>query len=111
MKKTLSILRNKYLIASIIFGVWMVFFDRHDLTAQYDYQSQRKELEREKMFYSKEIIRMNKNLEDLEQNPEAIERVAREKYQMKRANEDVYVIITEWGWRTVQIIKKIHQLY
>jgi len=93
MNRAVSLIRNKYMIASVIFAVWMLFFDRHDLTTQYDYYVQRKALEQEKEFYDREISRISRTLDDLEKNPAAIERIGREKYQMKKADEDVYVIL------------------
>lgn len=93
MKRAVSIVRNKYILAGLIFSVWMLFFDRHDVAAQYEYYVQRKALEQEKEFYDREIGRITQTLEDLESDPGELERIAREKYQMKKTDEDVYVIL------------------
>ncbi len=95
MGRLFSIVKNKYIIAGSIFAVWMLFFDRHDLSTQFDYYNQLKSLEGEKMFYETEINRINQNIKDLEGNSEEIERLAREKYQMKKDGEDVYVILRQ----------------
>src|SRR3546814_15698675 len=37
MERFMSTIRNKYLIATVAFAVWMLFFDRHDMATQYGY--------------------------------------------------------------------------
>jgi len=93
MERLLTIVRNKYIIASTAFVVWMLFFDRHDITTQYGYYSQLKGLKAEKAFYTAEIERVNHTIRALNTDPEALQRLAREKYKMKKENEDVFVII------------------
>ena len=95
MERLLSVIRNKYLIASAAFVVWMLFFDRNDVATQYNYYSQLKELRAQKEFYTTEIDRVTKTLHDINSDPKALQRIAREKYKMKRENEDVFVIIEE----------------
>lgn len=93
MERLLTIIRNKYIIASVAFAVWMLFFDRHDVTTQYDYYTQLKGLKAEKAFYTTEIEHINRTIDDLNNNPQELQRVAREKYKMKKENEDVFVIV------------------
>jgi len=95
MQRVLNIIKNKYVIASLAFVIWMMFFDRNDLSSQYHYQSQLKELQQEKEFYTKEIEKVQTDLDDLTSDPRKLEKFAREKYYMKKDNEDVYVIIHE----------------
>ncbi len=95
MHRVLNIAKNKYVIASLAFIVWMLFFDRNDLSSQYQYQSQLKELQQEKEFYTKEIEKVQNDLNDLTSDPKKLQKFAREKYFMKKENEDVYVIIHE----------------
>lgn len=73
----------------------MLFFDRNDLMSQYDYHTQVKKLEEEKEFYIKETEQVKKDLNELTTNREKLEKFAREKYLMKKENEDIYVIIQE----------------
>lgn len=93
MERILSVVKNKYIIASVVFVVWMLFFDRHDVTTQYSYYSELKSLEAERDFYLKEMEYINKTVSDIQVDPEAVQRIARERYQMKKDNEDVFVII------------------
>lgn len=93
MERLLAIIRNKYVIATVAFAVWMLFFDRYDITTQYGYYSQLKNLKTEKVFYTTEIERVHQTIDALNTDPEALQRMAREKYRMKKENEDVFVII------------------
>lgn len=95
MERFLGAIRNKYFIAVVAFTVWMLFFDRNDVATQYGYYSQLKGLKAEKAFYTSEIERMTDAIEGLENDPKEQERVARERYQMKKDNEDVFVIVEE----------------
>ena len=63
--------------------------------SQYEYRSQVQKLEEEKAFYTKETEQVRKDLEDLTGNKEKLEKFAREKYLMKKQNEDVFVIVPE----------------
>lgn len=75
------------------FAVWMLFFDRHDVTTQYGYYRQLNDLKSQKEFYTTEIERITKTVEDIHSSPKELQRIAREKYQMKKDNEDVFVIV------------------
>ncbi len=95
MDRLLALIKNKYFIAGAAFSVWMLFFDRHDVTTQYSYYSQLKGLKTEQAFYTAEIERVHKTIHDLNNNPQELQRVAREKYKMKKENEDVFIIIEQ----------------
>ena len=95
LKRVLFIVKNKFVIASLAFIVWMLFFDRNDLSSQMHYTKQRENLEAEKDFYEKEIYKVEKSLEELNSDPKMLEKFAREKYLMKKENEDIYIIVEE----------------
>lgn len=88
-----SILKNKVTLALIAFIVWMLFFDRNDLSSQLNYINQRDNLKKEKVFYEKEILDIEKNLQELSSDPKMLEKFAREKYLMKKEDEDLYIIV------------------
>ena len=95
MKRLFNLIKNKYFLASLAFIVWMVFFDRNDMTSQLDYRSKVNKLEEEKDFYTKEIAKAEKDLQELTTNPDRLEKFARERYYMRRDNEDIYVVVDE----------------
>lgn len=82
-------------MAGLAFLVWMLFFDRNDLTAQYEYRNEVDKLEEEKEFYTKEIKNADVALKELTTNLNSLEKFARERYLMKRENEDIYVVIDQ----------------
>lgn len=93
MKHLLNLLKNKYFLAVIIFVVWMLFFDKNDVISQYDYSSKVSKLQEDKDFYLKQTAIVKQDLAELDSNLNSIEKFAREKYFMKKDNEDVFVII------------------
>jgi cell division protein FtsB len=95
MKRVLELFRNKYFMCSLAFVVWMLFFDKNDMLSQYEYRSEVNKLEAEKEFYETETAHVKKDLTELTTNLNTAEKFAREKYYMKKDNEDVFVIIKE----------------
>lgn len=93
MKRIFHRLKNKYLIALLIFLVWMLFFDKNDMISQYAYSTKVKKLKEERDFYLKQTAEVKKDLNELDSNLNSIEKFAREKYFMKKDNEDVFVIV------------------
>ena len=95
MKRLLNLFRNKYFVVTLAFLVWMIFFDKNDLFSQYQYHNQLSKLKHERDFYQKETAKVNKDLDELTSNKEKLEKFAREKYLMKKPNEDVFVIVKD----------------
>ncbi len=52
-------------------------------------------LEEEKGFYQEEIKQIRADLKELKTNPKTLEKFAREKYLMKKDNEELFVIVEE----------------
>lgn len=88
-------LKNRYILAMIIFGIWMLFFDRNSMINQYRLLSTLHNLNIEKTYYQTEILQDSAALVKLQNSKVELERYAREKYLMKRDNEDIYIIIDE----------------
>lgn len=95
IRKMVNLLRNKYFLATLVFAVWMLFFDRNDIVLQYEYRQQVSKLQEEKDFYEREIKQVKKDLTELDTDLQTAEKYARERYFMKKDNEDVFVIIRE----------------
>ena len=92
MKRLINLFRNKYFLVSVAFVVFMIFFDKNDIFSQYQYYKQVSKLKQERDFYQKEITKVNQDLDELSSDPKKLEKFAREKYLMKKDNEDVFVI-------------------
>lgn len=95
MKKLWPHLKNKYVIASLAFVIWMLFFDRNDVISQYSYRKQLSKLEADKEYYQKEIAQNKKDMHELMSDPEHLEKFARERYLMKKKNEEIFLIVPE----------------
>lgn len=92
MFRILKLFLNKYVITLIAFIVWMTFFDQNDWMTQ---KETRKLLEDTKLNIQqleKLTNETNKEYYDIVNNPNMLEKVAREKYKMKKSNEDLYII-------------------
>jgi cell division protein DivIC len=89
----LSFLKNKYLLTTLFFIVWLGFFDKNDFFSQMEYKSKLHALEIDKKYYLEEIRKNHTDMVELMTNPKNLEKFAREKYLMKRENEDIFVLV------------------
>lgn len=87
--------KNIYFVTSVFFIVWMLFFDRNNSFATYQINKQLSNLQEQKIYYETEITKVNVLKEELFSNDEKKEKFAREKYFMKKSNEDIFIIIEE----------------
>lgn len=87
-----KILKNKYLLSLIVFVIWISFFDRNDLFTQWDRKQELQKLETSTTFYEKEIAETKKDITDLNNKPAILEKFAREKFYLKRPNEDLFLV-------------------
>ena len=88
----LLILRNKYLLAIVAFLVWMFFFDRNDVLSQFERVRHANELKKMEEKKGLEITGTRKELDLLKTSAQTIEKYAREKYLMKKDNEDLFIV-------------------
>jgi len=84
-------LKNLFVIIFIVFAIWMLFFDANSLIIHNELNSEINDLDDEKSYYSNEIVKDKKAIKTLSTD-EGIEKLAREKYYMKKPNEDIYII-------------------
>lgn len=82
---------NKYIWVLLFFVSWMLFLDNYSYLDHRLLNKQIQELEGNKEYYKEEINQDSKSIKSLK-NPDQIEKYAREKYYMKRENEDIYII-------------------
>src|SRR5690349_9160129 len=93
MKKIIYFLKNRYLLTFIIFVIWMLFFDRNDVISQFTYKAKLNKLDNDKKYYTGEIEKIRLDMQELMSNPKSLEKFAREKYLMKKDNEDIFVFV------------------
>ncbi len=85
-------LKNKFLLTAIAFAVWMIFFDERDLFTQMEWRKELSALQESKKYFITETAKERLASKELKSNPSAIEKFAREKYGMKRDDEDVFIV-------------------
>ena len=99
MKKSLQtilkIVFNKYLIVLVLFAVIMVTSEDHNLLHRYKNKKTIESLEKQISYYKNETAENKEKLDELRSDSSNLEKYARERYQMKKVDEDVYVIIQE----------------
>ena len=90
-KKILPVISNLYFLVALGFAIWMLFFDQRDFFQQKERAGELNKLEAAKKYYQDEIAKTKKQLDNLQNNPAAIEKFARERYLLKRDGEEVYM--------------------
>ena len=91
----LNILRNKYILTLLVFFVWLLVFDRNNLVDRVKYLRAVNGMEEQKEYYIEKIRADSTRLYQLNTDDENLEKFAREQYLMKKANEEVFVIVEE----------------
>ncbi len=86
---------NKYFMTLAVLLVWMTFFDENNFIILVQNRLKLAELEEEKEHYVKEIAESAADLKLLQNNKELLEKFAREKYLMKKENEEIFVFAVE----------------
>ncbi|MEO7317258.1 MAG: septum formation initiator family protein [Ginsengibacter sp.] len=92
MKQIRLIFTNKYLLAATAFAIWMLFFDRNNIPLQIQKVQELNNLEKSEQLLSGQIMETREELDQLKNNPATLEKYAREKYMMKKENEDLYIV-------------------
>jgi cell division protein FtsB len=96
LKKIWSFLKpvvfNKYLLLLIGFGVYITFFDDHNLINRWQTQRKIRELQKEYDYYQNEIKANKEKIKRLQTDIDYLEKFARENYHMKAKDEDIFII-------------------
>ncbi len=85
---------KKYRIHLIVtsFLVWLIFLDRNNLIDLIKYKQELADLVKKEAYYLSEIEKMKADKKLIFSSKESLETFAREKYLMKRENEDIFII-------------------
>ncbi len=93
MRKYLKYPKNFYFLVIAFFLFWMIFIDSNNVVNQFRLSRKLSQLEDQKVFYIERKEKIQEEREELMSNPELLEKFAREKYLMKKKEEDLYVIV------------------
>lgn len=86
-----KILTNIFVIIFIPFMIWMLFFDENSYLIHREFNKEIEALESTITFYEEKLASDKEMIKNLQDSLE-LERFAREKYLMKKENEDIYII-------------------
>ena len=87
--------KNRYFIISALFIIWMLFIDKNSLIVQMKIKDELNAVKAQKEYYIKEIKMMQEESRRLDTDFEYLEKLARERYLMKRDNEEIFLFIEE----------------
>ena len=90
-------IHNWYFYTGLLFVVWVSFFDRNSLVEQFRLSSTINDLNSREEFYKEGLTKTNREISAFEKDTALLEKFARERYYMKKDNEDVFVIVREKG--------------
>jgi hypothetical protein len=90
-----KLLYNKFFLTTLVFLVWLVFFDGNNLISRYRVKKDLRSMKHQKEYYLEEITKNEVIRDQLTNDLEKVEQYGREKYLMKRDHEDVFLIIEE----------------
>jgi cell division protein FtsB len=92
MNKFKYIFKSKYFLVVVGFFVWMYFFDEKDWRSVSAKKSKLDSLELTHQKMEVSIAATKAELYQLQSSASNIEKYARDKYMMKKANEDVFQV-------------------
>ncbi|MFT6962965.1 MAG: cell division protein FtsB [Flammeovirgaceae bacterium] len=88
----IRILKNPIFIMTVLFSVWMIFFDGNGYFNQKVQKEKATALKEQGAFYEMEVEKLKWNIKSMEEDPEALEKFARENYMYKKKGEEIYVV-------------------
>ena len=88
-------INNKYFYFGFAFFIWLTIFDNQGLLVQLELLNVKNDLVEQKEEYNKQILDCNAAINMLQNDSNQLEKYGREKYYMKKDNEDVYIIVED----------------
>mgnify|MGYP001572529529 CR=1 FL=1 len=92
LKILLKKLISPFVLIGLLFVLWMLFFDSNSYINHKHLSNTIDQLEKDQRHYKEEIRKDSIALNELS-NPEGLEKYAREKYHMKKENEEIFLIV------------------
>lgn len=87
--------RSRYALVVYAFLIWMLFFDAFNAIERWQIFSDLRQARQQHTYYEEEIALIRTDLDELFTDAASLEKFAREKYYMKKPDEDLFVIIEE----------------
>ncbi len=83
---------GKFILVFLVFGIWLLFFDKHNLKDQFEYQGKISGLKSERDYFISKIKEDSLRLYELNTSDENLEKFVREKYYMKKKGEQIFLL-------------------
>ena len=88
-------LKNKYMVTTIVFVIWIAFFDPVNFVYQAKAKRTLNKMKDDIEYYTEKIKSDSIKLNELLSNDENLEKFAREEYLMKKEKEEVFIVVEE----------------
>ncbi len=82
---------NIYVLVSVFFIVWMMFFDTNSFRILWSLESKINDLEEQKKELIRQIDEDRSTIQKLSDSTE-LEKFGREQYYLKKADEDIFIV-------------------
>lgn len=93
--RVFKIVWNRYFILTLAFVIWMFFFDQNSFFVHRELDKQIRLLENDETYFQQNLNKETEKLDQLNNNPAEIERIAREQHFLKKDDEDIFIIQEE----------------
>ncbi len=95
MKKVKNLLINRFTIILFVFVVWMAFFDENSMLRQYNLSQELNKVKKVEQYYKTEIKNDSLEVLLLQTDLKAVEKLGRERYNMKKDDETIFLIVRD----------------
>lgn len=92
LHKVLRIVLSPYFLILFLFAVWVLFFDQFNIRQHRVLKKEYNELKRKEKYYRDEIYKDSVIIQKMKNDPEYVEKIAREKFYFRKADEVIFVI-------------------
>jgi len=93
--RLIKLIGNKWVITTLLFFIWVVFFDSNSVIQCSRIHSNIREQERAKTLYKERIEAIDEKIRELDSNKSSLEKFARERFLFKEEDEDLFVVERE----------------
>ncbi len=94
-QKIKRFLPNRYWVTLAVFFIVIAFVDSNNLIKRFRYDIEIRQLQRELEESREACEKVTRQLEDLRQGTQEVEKIAREQYLMKKDNEVIFILEEE----------------
>jgi cell division protein DivIC len=95
MQRLRKLFMNRYILTGTAFVIWLLFLDKNDVWLQLKRTHELSKLQQSEKIMEQKMTGARQELSLLKTDPQTLEQFAREKYMMKRDNEDLFLVVPD----------------